>query len=101
MSERKEKFLDLISVVDTWIVEVAVIVALFLWFLFFSCGGYASTEGYTIRRDYCSGDSPNPNVFFDVVEVRKMGEDRKVYTTFDIDDAIRVMKEIAANGQVR
>lgn len=85
------KFADAINRVTVSICLAAVGLCLFYW----ACGGFATTVGYTIKKDFVAGTSaPSPNVYYDVVEVRDSGRDRYIYSTFNIDDALRVLKEI-------
>lgn len=63
-------------------------------FFFVLGGGLAFKVEYTVASESLDA-SPAPPVF-SVKEVRKMGADRTIYKSLDIDDAIRVMREMEA-----
>lgn len=89
-----KSFFEWTSQFIAWFFGIAVSLFAACVFCVFAAGGFATTDGYAINRTYVGARAvPSNNVFFQVVEVRNLGTDRIMFTTFDIDEAIRVMKE--------
>jgi len=89
----KMDFSDMVNKITVSVCLAVVIACLGYW----TFGGFATTVGYTIKSDsvanHATVSTPGPNVYYEVVEVRDSGRDKKIYSTFDIDDALRVMRE--------
>jgi hypothetical protein len=87
----KTSFHEIISNVTVSICLIVTIWCLAYW----TFGGFAKTHGYTITRVHNQTIAPlEKNIYYNVIEIRNDGRDRKIYTTYEFDDAYRVLNQM-------
>ena len=74
-------------------VFISVIIVVVLVVVYWAGGGYSYIDGYTINACTTVSGIPGPNTYHQVIEVRANGQDRIIFSTLDIDEALMVLNE--------
>jgi hypothetical protein len=89
--DSKISFHEIISNVTVSICLIVTIWCLAYW----TFGGFAKPNGYTINRVHNANPAPlEENIYYNVIEIRNDGRDRKIYTTYEFDDAYMVLQQM-------